>query len=74
MPKRKRRSTEFKFKVVLEAAKGTKTLSGLSGEYEGHSAQISEWKSQLIRDGASIFSTTTARQHGDEFDVWIEST
>jgi transposase-like protein len=47
MPKRRRRSAEFKFKVALEAAKGTKTLSELSGEYGVHTTQISEWKTQL---------------------------
>ena len=66
MPRRKRRSPQFKFKVALEAAKGTKTLSELSSEYEVHSTQISEWKSQLLKDGASIFSTTTARQQRDQ--------
>jgi transposase-like protein len=40
VPKRKRRSAEFKFKVALEAAKSTKTLSELSSEYEVHSTQI----------------------------------
>ena len=66
MPKRKRRSAQFKFKVALEAAKGTKTLSELSSEYGGHTTQISEWKNQLLRDGASVFSTTTARQQRDQ--------
>ena len=66
MPKRKRRSAEFKFKVALEAAKSTKTLSELSSEYEVHSTQISEWKNQLLKDGASVFSTTTARRQRDQ--------
>ena len=66
MPKRKRRSTQFKFQVALEAAKGTKTLSELSSEYEVHATQISEWKSQLLKDGASIFSTSTTRQQRDQ--------
>ena len=66
MTKRKRRSAEFKFKVALEAAKGTKTLSELSSEYGVHATQISEWKNQLLRDGASVFSTTTARQQRDQ--------
>ena len=66
MPKRKRRSAEFKFKVALEAAKGTKTLSELSNEYGVHPTQISEWKSQLLKDGTSVFSTTTARQQRDQ--------
>ena len=66
MSKRKRRSAQFKFTVALEAAKGAKTLNELSGEYEVHSTQISEWKSQLLKEGASIFSTTTARQQRDQ--------
>ena len=51
MRKRKRRSAQFKFEVALEAARGTKTLSELSSEYEVHPSQISEWKSQLLKDG-----------------------
>jgi len=66
MSRRKRRSAQFKFKVALEAAKGTKTLNELAGEYEVHSTQISEWKSQLLKDGAIIFSTTTARQEREQ--------
>lgn len=66
MPKRKRRSAQFKFKVALEAARGTKTLNELSSEYEVHPSQISEWKSRLLKDGTSVFSTTTARQQRDQ--------
>jgi transposase-like protein len=72
MPKRKRRSAEFKFKVALEAAKGTKTLSELSSEYEVHATQISEWKNQLLKDGASLFSMTTARQRRDQEGLQAE--
>ena len=72
MSKRKRRSAPFKFKVALEAAKGAKTLNELSSEYEVHSTQISEWKSQLLKDGASIFSTTTARQQRDQETLQAE--
>jgi putative transposase len=66
MRKRKRRSAQFKFKVALEAARGTKTLSELSSEYEVHTSQISEWKNQLLKDGAGIFSTATGRQQRDQ--------
>jgi putative transposase len=72
MPKRKRRSAQFKFKVALAAARGTKTLSELSSEYEVHPSQISEWKSQLLKDGASIFSTHTARQRRDQETLQTE--
>ncbi len=64
--KRKRRSAQFKFKVALDAAKGTKTLGELSSEYEVHSTQISEWKNHLLKNGPGLFSTTTARQQREQ--------
>ena len=72
MPQRKRRSAQFKFKVALEAARGTKTLSELSSEYEVHPSQISEWKSQLLKDGTSVFSTNAARQRRDQETLQTE--
>ena len=57
MPKGKRHSAQFKFKVALEAAKGTKTLAELASQYGLHPSQISEWKRQLLRDGPSVFRT-----------------
>ena len=72
MPKGKRHSAQFKFKVALEAAKGTKTLSELASEYGLHPSQISEWKTRLLREGASVFSTTTARQQKEQETVQAE--
>ena len=72
MPKGKRHSAQFKFKVALEAAKGTKTLNELAGEYGLHPSQISEWKTQLLRDGASVFSTTTVRQQKEQGAIQAE--
>lgn len=66
MPKRKCHSAEFKFKVALEAAKGTKTLSELAQEYQLHPSQISEWKRQLLAEGVSVFSTRNARQQREQ--------
>lgn len=53
--KRKQHSAGFKFKVALEAAKEVKTLSQLGSEHEVHPTQISEWKGQLLREGAQVF-------------------
>lgn len=72
MSKRRRRSAQFKFKVALEAAKGTKTLSELSSEYGVHSTQISEWKSQLLKGGATVFSTKTAREQREQESLRCE--
>jgi transposase-like protein len=66
MPKGKRHSAQFKFKVALEAAKGTKTLAELASQYGLHPSQISEWKQQLLQDGPNVFSTQTARQQREQ--------
>ena len=66
MPKGKRHSAQFKFKVALAAAKGNKTLGELASEFGLHPSQISEWKTKLLRDGVSVFSTTTARQQREQ--------
>ena len=60
--KRRRYSAEYKFKVALEAAKGTKTLAEIASETGVHPNQISQWKSQLLEDGAHVFSSNSARQ------------
>lgn len=53
---RKKHSPEFKAKVVLEAAKGQKTLTELSSEYGIHSNQITRGKKQLNSGIKDIFS------------------
>jgi len=59
---RRRFSAEFKFKVALEAAKGTRTLNELSSEYGVHPNQISGWKRELLEGGAAVFSSNSAQQ------------
>jgi putative transposase len=63
---RRRFSAEFKFKVALEAAKGTKTLNELSSEYGVHPNQISQWKGELLKGGATLFSSKGARQQREQ--------
>ena len=73
MPKRKRRSAQFKFKVALEAARGTKTLSELSSEYEVHPSQITQWKKQLFEAMPEVFSRHRQRsqQQQDELTAQL---
>ena len=66
MRKGRRHSAQFKFKVAIEAARGTKTLAELASQYGLHPSQISEWKQQLLQDGPSVFSTQTARQQREQ--------
>jgi len=53
---RKRYSADFKAKVALEAAKGQKTLSELSSQFQIHPNQITQWKKQLLDEAAILFS------------------
>ena len=62
--KRKQHSGEYKFKVALEAVKENKTLSQLASEQEVHPNQISQWKRQLMEEGASLFKRNGKSQSG----------
>ena len=63
MSKRRRRySADYKFKVALEAARGTKTLAEIATETGVHPNQISQWKGQLLENGAHVFSSNGAQQ------------
>jgi putative transposase len=53
--KRRRFSPEFKFRVALEAAKGQQTISELAGKHGVHPNQVSQWKRQLLDNGAGVF-------------------
>jgi len=57
MTKHKRYDAVFKAKVALEAAKGERTLSELSGRYGVHSTVISKWKRELANRAKEIFET-----------------
>ena len=59
---RRRFSAEYKFKVALEAAKGSKTINELASEYEVHPNQIGQWKKELLENGVSLFTRPGAQQ------------
>jgi transposase-like protein len=64
--KRKRYSAQFKFQVALEAVKGLKTVNQLASEHELHPNQVSQWKRQLLEEGATIFDNGAAQQQQRE--------
>jgi putative transposase len=53
--KRRQYSSDYKFKLALEAAKGSKTLTQLGSDTGVHPNQISQWKAQLLDGGANLF-------------------
>lgn len=55
MRRRKNYDPNFRARVALEAAKGTKTLSELSGEYKVHANLIVKWKKEMLQKLPSLF-------------------
>jgi putative transposase len=46
----------------VEAIKNDQTVNQLASQHGLHPSQISQWKRQLLDEGATVFSTTTAQQ------------
>jgi len=59
---RRNHSAKFKSKVALAALKGDKTLVELAEQFDVHANQITEWKSQLLKQAENVFLTKTERQ------------
>lgn len=57
MTKQRRQfSSQFKFKVALEALKELKTINEIASQYEVHPTQVKQWKKQLQAEGADVFA------------------
>jgi transposase-like protein len=61
----KRRTPEFKLKLVLEALKGDKTITQLASENELHPKQIQRWRDQLLEEGEDIFIHKTTQKQSE---------
>ena len=59
---RKRHTDQFKFQIAMEAIKNDQTVNQLASKHGLHPSQISQWNRQLLDEGATVFSTTTAQQ------------
>ncbi len=70
--KRRRFSSEFKFRVALEATKGQQTLSELASKHSVHPNQISQWKRQLLEGGADVFNQNGNKEQREQQAVQIE--
>lgn len=52
---RRKHTSKFKFKVVLEALSERFTIQELGRKYEIHPAQITTWKTQFLKNGEGVF-------------------
>ena len=69
---RRRHSAAFRARVALEAAKQSRTLSELSGAFQVHSVQISQWKKQLLDGIESLFRDGRRRDHDESPAIQAE--
>ena len=62
---RRQHSETFKFKVALAALRGDKTQSELIQQFSICESLLQKWKSHLIQNGASVFSSTVVKSQSD---------
>jgi transposase len=55
---RRKFTSAFKTKVVLEALKERESLADLAQKYELHPQQIGNWKREFLKSAANVFSSS----------------
>ncbi len=58
--RRRSHSGRLKVKVALAAPKGDRTIAELASEFEVHPSQVTQWKKQLLKALADVFSRLPA--------------
>jgi transposase len=66
---RRKFSTDFKKKVILESLKDSSTIEVLSKKYELHPTQISSWKAEAIANFEQVFKAEKSHKTAPEIDV-----
>lgn len=66
---RKNHSSEFRFKVALEALKGTSPIGELCQKFAVASAQIYAWKRELEEQGPQIFADKRGKKKNEAVNV-----
>ena len=59
-------SALFKFQVALAAAKGDQTINEVASEHSVHPNQVSQWKRQLLEEGATVFDRGMKRRQREQ--------
>jgi transposase-like protein len=64
--KRRKHSSQFKFKVALDAVKEKATLNEIASNNNIHPNQVSTWKKQLLLEGPTVFGQQTAKKLAEQ--------
>ena len=64
--KRRKHSSQFKFKVALDAVKENATLNEIASNNNIHPNQVSSWKKQLLLEGPTVFGQQTAKKLAEQ--------
>jgi len=59
----------FKGRVALEALKENKTLSDIAQEFKIHPAQISKWKTQVVKGVSQLFGNGRKKKSTSDIDI-----
>jgi transposase-like protein len=59
--RRKQHSSQFKFKIALEAIKGEQTRNQIASYHSVHPGQVTEWKQKLLTEGKQLFDRKPTR-------------
>lgn len=68
--KRKRRkfSSAFKTKVVLESLKEQRPIQEIASQYEVHPNQISKWKQQFLSNADKVFEEPVSAKSQEDLE------
>lgn len=64
--KRRKFTSAFKTKIVLEALKESSTIQSLAQKYELHPQQITNWKNTFLQQADQIFTKGGKSQKSEE--------
>lgn len=64
--KRRKFSSKFKTKVVLEALSGRYTVQELARKHQLHANQISKWKAHFLANADTIFESGSETKAEDD--------
>ena len=67
--KKKTHTSEFKFKVAIEAIKGEKTAAELCQQFGIVSSQLFSWKKAVLEHGQDIFKNGLPKKDASQREI-----